>query len=179
MTMTPEFTRRIAIDAIGAEVSTHSIEASADECAALATRFDLEAIASLSAKADIRRDGPNLYAQGSVDAAVTQNCVVTGEPVYSEIAAVFDLKFMPEGTAPEAEEIELSSDECDIQSYIDGVIDIGEAAAQTLALSLDPFPRSTQAEAALHEAGVISEEEASPFGALKGLRDMLAGKADD
>lgn len=179
MTMTPEFSRKISIDAIGAEASTHSIEASADECAALATRFHLEAIVSLSAKADIRRDGSNLYAQASIDAAVTQSCVVTGDPVSSEIAEVFSLKFMPEGTAPEADEIELSSDECDIQSYADGAIDIGEAAAQTLALSLDPFPRSTQASTALHEAGVISEEEAGPFGALKGLRDMLAGKTDD
>jgi uncharacterized protein YutE (UPF0331/DUF86 family) len=63
--------------------------------------------------------------------------------------------------------------------YTDGAIDLGEAVAQTMALALDPFPRSTNAEAALREAGVISEEEAGPFGALKGLRDQLAEKSGD
>ena len=52
--------------------------------------------------------------------------------------------------------------------------EIGEAVAQTLLLALDPYPRSPAAEAALREAGVKSEEEASveasPFAALKGLK---------
>ncbi|NNC73859.1 MAG: DUF177 domain-containing protein, partial [Sphingomonadaceae bacterium] len=38
---------------------------------------------------------------------------------------------------------------------------------------LAPFPRADDADAALREAGAISEEEAGPFGALKGLRDRL------
>jgi uncharacterized protein YutE (UPF0331/DUF86 family) len=57
--------------------------------------------------------------------------------------------------------------------YSGGAIDLGEAAAETLALALDPFPRSPAAAAALKEAGVLSEEEAGPFGALAGLRDKL------
>jgi hypothetical protein len=59
--------------------------------------------------------------------------------------------------------------------YEGGAIDLGEAAAQTLALSIDPYPRSPAAEAALREAGVKSEEdaraEASPFAALKALKE--------
>ncbi|HEV2747118.1 MAG TPA: DUF177 domain-containing protein, partial [Allosphingosinicella sp.] len=43
----------------------------------------------------------------------------------------------------------------------------------TLALSLDPFPRSPAAAEALKAAGVKSEEEAGPFGALAALRDKL------
>jgi hypothetical protein len=45
-----------------------------------------------------------------------------------------------------------------------------------MALALDPFPRSSEAGDALREAGVLSEEEAGPFGALKELRDKLSGK---
>ena len=36
-------------------------------------------------------------------------------------------------------------------------IDLGGAIADTLALGLDPYPRSAGAEAALKEAGVLSE----------------------
>ena len=46
-------------------------------------------------------------------------------------------------------------------------------AADTLALSLDPYPRSPNAEAALKDAGVLSEEEASPFAALAALKGQL------
>ncbi len=49
-------------------------------------------------------------------------------------------------------------------------IDLGSAIADTLALSIDPYPRSASAEAALKEAGVLSEEQASPFAALAALK---------
>ena len=53
---------------------------------------------------------------------------------------------------------------------VGAMIDLGEALADTLALSLDPYPRSAGADAALKEAGVMSEEEASPFAILAKLR---------
>ena len=78
------------------------------------------------------------------------------------------------------DEFELSEDECDTVFYTGGTIDLGEAAAETLALGLDPYPRSPNAAAALREAGVISEDEAKaqaeasgPFGGLAALRDKL------
>ena len=50
--------------------------------------------------------------------------------------------------------------------YDGAVIDLGGAIADTLALSLDPYPRSAGADAALKEAGVLTEEQASPFAVL-------------
>jgi hypothetical protein len=47
---------------------------------------------------------------------------------------------------------------------------LGSAVADTLALSIDPFPRSASAEAALREAKVLSEEQAGPFAALAKLK---------
>ena len=41
--------------------------------------------------------------------------------------------------------------------------------------ALDPYPRSAGAEAALKEAGVLSEEEAGPFAALAELKTKLGG----
>lgn len=179
MTQPSEFSRPIPVGTIGAGAARHSVEASAGECAALARRFDLVAMESLSAEAEIRRDGPIVYARGLARADIIQSCVVTGDPVSSRIEAEFDLRFLPETAPVSEEEIELSADECETMAYDGGAIDLGEAAAQTVALALDPFPRSDNAEQALRDAGVVSEEEAGPFGALKGLRDALAGKSAD
>ena len=43
-------------------------------------------------------------------------------------------------------------------------------SADTLALTLDPYPRSPGAEATLKEAGVLTEAEAGPFAALAKLK---------
>jgi len=72
-----------------------------------------------------------------------------------------------------AEEVELSEADCDVIGYEGGAIDLGEAVAETLALALDPFPRSPDADAALREAGVLSEEDAGPFAALKALKEKM------
>jgi hypothetical protein len=51
-------------------------------------------------------------------------------------------------------------------------IDLGEAVAQTLGLSINPYPRSSEADIALKAAGVKDEgeHEAGPFAALAALR---------
>lgn len=178
MTIAPEFSRPIPIDTIGAGAVEHEITASPDECAALAKRFGLKAIASLAARAEVRREGAQIFAEGAVQAEVTQSCVVTDEPIAHSVSEDFSLRFVPEDAPKDEEEIELSADECETLSYAGGAIDLGEAAAETVALTLDPFPRGPNADDALRNAGVISEEEAGPFGALKGLRDQLAAKKD-
>ena len=59
----------------------------------------------------------------------------------------------PPADAPD-EEIELGEADCDVVFYDGATIDLGGAIADTLALSLDPYPRSAGADAALKEAGV-------------------------
>jgi hypothetical protein len=70
--------------------------------------------------------------------------------------------------------IELAEEDLDTVFYTGSALDLGEAAAETLALALDPFPRSPNAAEVLKKAGVISEEEAGPFGALAALKDKLS-----
>jgi uncharacterized metal-binding protein YceD (DUF177 family) len=78
---------------------------------------------------------------------------------------------MPEPRAGGAdEEIELGEADCDVIFHDGATIDLGTAVADTLALSLDPYPRSAGAEGALKEAGVMTEEQASPFAALAQLK---------
>jgi uncharacterized metal-binding protein YceD (DUF177 family) len=174
--MSPEFSRPLRIDTIGADGRSVHLKADAAERAALARRFDLPAIDRLEADVTLSRSGALVFAKGRLGADVTQSCVATGEPLAAAIDEPFEIVFSPAPTPSRSdEEIELSVSECDTVFYSGSSIDVGEAVAETLSLSLDPWPRAPGADAALKEAGVKSEAEAGPFGALAGLKDKLKG----
>ena len=170
----PEFSRPVRVDTLGAEPRKMTVTAEEDERIALARRFALPAIRALAAEASLMRNGDEVIAKGRIRAAVTQSCVASGEPVEAEIDEPFELLFRPMSAPGRPdEEVELSEGELDIGFYDGAVVDLGEAVAETLALSLDPYPRAPGAEEALRAAGVKSEEEAGAFGALAGLKDQL------
>ncbi|SEH25840.1 YceD family protein [Magnetospirillum fulvum] len=169
----PEFSRPIRIDQLPSKLSRHRLEADPAELAALAIRFGLEALESLTAEIEInpptRRGLVRL--QGRIHARVVQTCVVTLVPLAAVVEAPFSLTF---GPAPEDEdeEIDLIWDGEDPPDPIeDGRIDLGEVVAEHLALSLDPFPR---APGATFEPPPVADEppapKASPFSALAALR---------
>ncbi|MFW2831448.1 YceD family protein [Sphingomonas sp. ID0503] len=171
--MTPEFSRPVRIDTIGDAPRHLAIEADESERRRLAGRFRLVSLDVLSAEADVSRDAIGILAIGRIRASVVQSCVASGEPVPARIDAPFRLRFVAD--AVEGDEVELSEDDCDTVFYEGGEVDLGEAAAETLSLELDPFPRAPNAEAVLREAGVVSEDEATggAFDALKALKDKL------
>ena len=137
----------------------------------IAQRLGLDSLGRLEAHVTLSKTGPLIRAEGRIAAALDQSCVVTGEAVAAHVDQPFELLFMPEpdGTRRD-EEIELGEEDCDTIFYEGGAIDLGTAIADTLALSIDPYPRSASAEAALKEAGVLSEEQASPFAVLARLK---------
>ena len=137
----------------------------------IAARLGLTALERLDAHAQLSRVGEVVRAKGRLMALLQQTCVVTGDPVPAHVDEPFEVMFVrpPEVSGPE-EEIELGASDCDVVFYDGGTIDLGEAIADSLALSLDPYPRSAGAEAALREAGVITEEQASPFAILAQLK---------
>lgn len=170
----PEFSRPIRVDTLGSEPRTVTIEAGEDERAALARRFGLVSIDRLAASAEIARNGVEVSARGRVAADVVQSCVASGEPVPASVDEPFALLFRPPPeTGRPDEEVELGEGELDVIFYDGAAVDLGEAVAETVSLALDPYPRAPGAEAALRAAGVKSEEEAGPFGALASLRDKL------
>jgi len=170
--VTPEFSRPERVDTIGAGPRTVTIEADAAERAALAARFGLLSLDALAATFTLARAPKGISAVGTVTAKAVQPCSVTGAPVPAQIDEPVSLRFVPEADAAEAE-LELSEEDLDVLAYEGGAIDLGEAAAETMALALDPFPRAADAEQALRDAGVLSEEEAGPFSALAALKDRL------
>lgn len=170
----PEFSRLIRVDTIGDAPHAIEIEADAAERAALARRFGLDAIESLRGAVSLAKTLRGISAKGRIEAAFTQFCVATGDPVPESIDAPFELLFVEESS--DAEELELDAEDLDIIDYEGEAVDIGEALAQTMAILMEPFPRHPQADAKLRAAGVISEEEARPLGALAGLKQALEKK---
>jgi uncharacterized metal-binding protein YceD (DUF177 family) len=150
------------------------LEAAPEERAALARRFGLPTLDRLEAQVSLTRAGDEVIAVGRIAAGLAQNCVVTGEPVPERIDEPFEIHFRPEPAAGAEEEIELGENELDVTFYDGALIDVGEAVAQTLALNLDPYPRTEGAAAALKDAGVKDESEVGPFSALASLKEKLS-----
>jgi len=173
----PEFSRPVRADQIDRAAETTTIAAKAHERAALAKRFGLISLDRLEADYSLTRQGNALLARGRVRAALAQPCAATEVPVPETIDTDFTLRFVPErDAATEGEEIELDVEDCDIIPYDGLSLDMGEAVAETMALAMAPYPRAPNADAILRAAGVLTEEQASPFAALLALKDKTPPK---
>jgi uncharacterized metal-binding protein YceD (DUF177 family) len=146
------------------------------ERATICERLGLLSLDALKAHAVLKREGEAIAATGRVQASCAQSCVATGEPVPAHVDEAFALSFVPEPSGRPDEEVELGGSELDTVFHDGKTIAIGDALVDTLSLALDPYPRSAGAEAALKDAGVISEEEAGPFAALAALKGKLPGE---
>ena len=157
------FSRPLRIDEIKDGVSG-SIEATAAEMAAIANLLDLKGLEDLAMTYRLFRAGAGrLRLKGELKAKVTQTCIVSLEPVQSELDVPVEAEFWPSemiaGGALIADWPEPISD---------GKIDLGPLVYETLATSLDPYPKkegvsfewSQGAEQPRSEAGT------SPFAAL-------------
>ncbi|HET6184266.1 MAG TPA: YceD family protein [Acetobacteraceae bacterium] len=161
----PEFSRPIAVEQIGRAARDVTVEADAAECAALARRMGLPAVESLRCAFALRRatDAAGVIAaEGRLMARVVQVCVVTLDEFTADVAETFAIRFVPAGT----ESAEIDLDGPDEVPYEAGRVDLGEAAAEQLALALDPFPR-------LPGVAMPEEDDAAagrPFASLGKLR---------
>jgi hypothetical protein len=170
--MTPEFSRLIDADTISETPRTIEIGADEAERRRLAGRFRLVAIDQLTASITLARRAGILHADGQVTADVVQSCVVTGEPLPAHVDAPFAVRYVPDALSPSGEEeVELSEGDCDTLPLESGRIDLGELAAETVALALDPYPRSPGA--ALGNQAMTGDDDAGPFAALRALKDRL------
>ena len=171
MTPKPEFSRPVRVEHINRIGGDTHIEADEAERVALMRRFGLLALDRLEARYSLTEAEDGIVARGHVDATLSQACVATGQPVPERIATDFTLRFVVEDATPaEEEEMELDAQDVDTVGYDGLSIDMGEAVAETMALTMAPYPRAPDADATLREAGVLSEEQASPFAALLALK---------
>lgn len=172
--MIDRFAHRLRLDQIR-DGERLDLVADEDERRSIAQRLGLPVIRRLGAHATLLRTDDAIRAEGRLAAVLDQRCVVTGEPLPAHIDEPFTIRFVAEPAGPDSE-IELGEEDCDTIFYASGVIDLGTAIADTLALSLDPYPRSAVAANALKEAGVLSEEQAGPFAILARLKRNERGE---
>ncbi len=164
----PEFHRPLLLERIPPHGYEITVSATSEECAALTKRLLIPAVRSLSCRFRLHKLPKGEFtAEGELRARVVQTCVVSLDEFTADISEVFSALFVPAGT--EAGEDELASTDPESVDEIpyDGVfIDLGEAATEQLALSLDPYPRKPDAEL----PAAATDPEPSPFAALAALR---------
>lgn len=173
-----EFSRPIQVTSLEAGDNRFRIAPDGDEQAALARRFDLNELVRFSAEFLLKPVAGNVQVrvEGRIEAEVEQPCVVTLEPVRDSISHRFHCTFSTEAAAEEQAELDVGWDEDDPdEPIIDGIIDIGEVAAERLGLEINPFPRAAHAEFNGYASSEGSEPAesvaAKPFAALKNMLD--------
>ena len=176
------FNRMVKLDAVGAMGLEYSFIAEPGECAALATRYEILAVAGLRATADLERTGAGARARVHFIADVVQSCVITLEPVEARIDQRFEVKFMPQDGAKSVENsgaAEQSVLAGDIAPIRDGVFDLGAVVAEYFSLAIDPYPRKSGIEfiaADYNDGETVDSDERRPFSALSDMISEGKGK---
>jgi hypothetical protein len=171
----PEFSRPVAADDLAA-ASDAPLRgaATAAECAALARRFNVPGLRWLRYEATLSPWGPGGWRlRGQAEAGLTQTCVVTLEPVDTEVREAFERRYVPARRLPEAAGLDPDADEA--PEPLGAGIDPGEAAAEAVALGIDPYPRAPEARfdgvaGAPPGAEPLDEAAVRPFAKLAALR---------
>jgi hypothetical protein len=160
----------------------------ADETArqAMAEMAGLREVAYARASFDLRHgSGGQFHVAGRVQARIGQTCVVTLDPVDSEIDEAVDLIFAPGGQGlPPVPDDDGAGEATEIadtpEPIVNGVIDLGRLATDVLFLAIDPYPRK---EGAVFEPQlIVVDPEDHPFAALKELKadpEKRSGKKGD
>jgi len=179
------------IDLRGAD-QRHEGSATPEERAALAARFGLLEVKSLSWRINSApwRGGVRLY--GQIQAKVVQECVVTLDPVPATLDEKITRGFLPEadlfGEDKQGSEHEIVTDSSlgEIPEALPDPLDIGEVVAEELGVALDPYPRKAGLEdevvytATPPGAEPLTEETIQPFAGLADLaKQMKSAKNDD
>ena len=164
-----ELTRMVKARPLPAEAIV--IEANATERTALAKRFGLGAVHSLRAEVTLDGRPRAIRATGRLKADIMQPCAISAEDFPVTIDEPVDLRFVEEVLRPETHdeelEIELEADDCDEIFYSGDMFDLGEAIAQTLGLTIDPYAEGPNADAARAAAGIVKEgEQDGPLAAM-------------
>ena len=163
--MTAELFRPVSVAKIGAAGLTVAVRATPEECAGLAGRMDIPAIRSLECTFRLTRegDGVSIAAAGELRAIVDRVCAISAEAFETPVQDSFTIRFVPAGMERDDPDPALE----DEIPYEHDSLDLGEAAAEQLALALDPYPRMPGA--ALPE--IEDDGDASPFAILRRGKD--------
>ena len=161
---TLELSRPLEVARVARLGSHEKIIADAQECSALAARFEVPKIHALSAELKAkswRGGGMKISGQAFID--LDQISVVSLETFRSQVSIPVERYFL---NIPKGEE---NDSEHDIDPIENGVIDLGEVIAETIALELDPYPRmkGEAFTAIIEDDPANDEKKPNPFNVLK------------
>lgn len=170
---------RLNVSVLPARGRRETIEADAEQRQALAAEHDLVSVERFAADIEVKRwqrDGVRLV--GTIDAEITQRCVVTLDPLPARVRAPFEAVFVPDDsplsrrTGPgEGADIIVDAEGPDLpEPFTPPMLDIGAAAEEFFALALDPYPRKKGAEPPEDFAPDPADAPENPFASLAALK---------
>src|SRR4051812_47777290 len=127
----------ISVDKIPETGGHYELTADLAAREAVARAAGVRQVEHLDAVFELTRRGADVVAKGEVRARVGQTCVVTLEPIESDIRESVDLVFAPPSEFAVAHQ---RRDE-PLEQLENGIIDLGAVATEFLMLGLDPYPR--------------------------------------
>lgn len=180
-----EWTHMFDADDIHDDVVSITISPDEETRTRLAKRLNIVSLDDLKANITLENEqgGSVVHVTGKIRADVTQNCVVSMEPIKNHVEDEFEAWFAAGGNAVSLakarqkkmiekgnREMPMIEEREDPEEMIDGEIDLGELVTQHLSLAIDPYPH---AEGVEYEIGDDKANAASavsfknPFAALK------------
>jgi uncharacterized metal-binding protein YceD (DUF177 family) len=143
------------------------IEAPAHVRAELAKLAAVRDLPRLSALFDLARQHAGVQVSGQVSARVGQTCVITLDPMESQVEEAFDVVF---ASSPMTDA--KKGDDEPPEPLVDGKVDLGALATEFFLLGIDPYPRKPDAEFAPPK---VEDSGEHPFAALETLKKRLGG----
>lgn len=165
---TPLWSAPIAVTEVP-ETGRHvEISADAPTRRSIAEAAGLLDVPRLTASFDLTPDGAGgLRVVGRVSATVVQTCVVTLDPLQSDIEEAVDLRFAAPKDPLVREAVASMEEEDPPERLSDGKADLGVLATEFLLLGLDPYPRKP---GAVFEPRQDKEPSGHAFAALAALK---------
>lgn len=173
-----ELSRPFKIDSRNLKGNTEQIEATEQECQQLAKRLEVITLNYLRAKVKILAGVDDVITvTGSLDAEVTQTCVVSGGKIVNPVSTTFELQFSESSPYKESDDDDVDFQEEQPPEPIEnGIIDLGEIVSQFLSMEIDPYPRTAGLPYSDYSDDQNSKEGENadhPFSALAVLKDKL------
>lgn len=169
------FSYKINVAHLSAKPVRVKLEADDEEKRHLADRWGVSSVESVTADLEVirwKRDGVRI--KGTVEAHITQSCVVTLDPVTTQIVENIEALFVPEGSrlarveTSDIGEMIIDAEGPDApETYQGDIIDVAQICEEFIVLSIDPYPR-LEGVSMPAEANVPDEDDEveSPFAGL-------------
>jgi len=184
-----EWSHFFDVDDLGKEGREElTISASEEECEDIARRINVLGIKDVTADLVIQRTNGAFYVTGNFKAIVTQECVVTLDPIETNLSDAVEgwyadkertvsfaaAKREREGVKSQGE-VEILDESDDPEALIDGIIDLGELVTQHISLSVPSYPHKEGVEFEVTDDKFKLNENSplrkNPFEALKDWKE--------